>query len=741
MSTKASVESALVAVLGNPNTGKSTLFNALTGANQRTGNYPGVTVERREGRLKVGGTSLQLVDLPGTYSLAPRSPDEMVTVQTLLGNTERRRPPDLILCVVDASNLSRNLFLVSQLLDLNLPLVVALNMVDVATKRGLEIDVSAMSRLLGVPVIPVQAHKRIGLEALKQQLSQTINQPPQIPHDPFSKHVNATITRLHNACPDDCHLKRFVVTRLLFDADGFMTSRLKNIVGPQVVDSLPSEQRELAQTSGVSLAEQESQARYQWIKSNLDLFLRRPVASQTTKTARADQVLTHPIWGLAIVAVVMAVLFQLVFFMAEPASAAIDWGKGLLGTAVTQIVPAGAFQSLLVDGIIEGVGSVLVFLPQIVTLFLILAILEDSGYLARASFLMDRHLSRLGLSGVALIPLLSSFACAIPGVMATRVITNPRERLLTILIAPLMSCSARLPVYILLIAAFVPNWTWAYGLIGLKGLVMLAMYLVGIVTAIGVAAVLRWWLIPGGSQSFFIELPTYKRPQVSALVRRMWEGGWSFVRDAGTLIIAVTILVWAAAYYPRSESILPPELMAQVDVLQLDYDRSVQDQLPPELIEERLAEKLAVENRIQALHLENSYLGRAGRWIEPVVRPLGWDWRIGSAVIASFPAREVVVGTMGVIFGLGGEEDEESEGLQQALRNATWSGTNRPLFTLPVALGLMVFFALCAQCVSTLAVIRRETNSWWWPTVTFVYMTVLAYVATWLVYQVGTYWI
>ena len=395
-------------------------------------------------------------------------------------------------------------------------------------------------------------------------------------------------------------------------------------------------------------------------------------------------------------------------------------------------VADGALYSLIVNGLIAGVGGVLVFLPQIMLLFLILAILEDSGYLARLAFLTDKFLSRIGLSGITLIPLLSSFACAIPGIMATRVIKNRRERLITILIAPLMSCSARLPVYALLIAAFVPaNRYFGFGL---QGLTMFAMYFIGIFVAIIVAWILKNTFLKSGTSSFVMELPTYKVPSLRNVWLKTYEGGAAFVKDAGTIIVAATIVVWAAAYFPRDASKLPAGLLdRQIELTNQisGFDESSADYKE---IHDQLGD---VSNQINAQYLRNSYLGRAGQWIEPIVKPLGWDWRIGSAAIASFPAREVVVSTMGVLFGLGEDVDEQSTQLKHSLKNATWDGSDRKLFGLPVALSIMVFFALCAQCSSTLAVIKRETNSWFWPAFTFVYMTILAYVAAFITFQLS----
>jgi len=730
-----------VAVLGNPNTGKSTLFNALTGIRQQTGNYPGVTVAKHTGRMSFEDQEFELIDLPGTYSLAPRSPDEVVTVNVLLGTPPADSPPDLILCVVDAANLPRNLFLVSQILDLHQPTVVALNMTDVALRKGLEIDLLQLEKLLGVPVVGIQAKRRTGFLELKQAMQKAIGHSPAIVHDPFTAELRERISRLEAAIPDNDSPKRFAVTRMLFDTDGSMTGPFEARYGESLVAAVRGQQTELA-ASGESLAEMESHARYQWIKCHLDSFSKQGEPQPGGAVSdRLDHVLTHPLWGLLTALIVLLLLFRAVFWAAEPASTMIDWFNGTASGWVSQFLAPGALHSLITDGLINGVGSVLVFLPQILLLFFILAVLEDSGYLARAAFLMDKFLSRIGLSGITLFPLLSSFACAIPGIMATRVIKDPRERLITILIAPLMSCSARLPVYVLLIAAFVPQETYLGGLLGLQAMTMFAMYLIGVVVAIGVAWVLKKTILKTGTSSFVMELPSYKLPSLRNITQRMWEGGWSFVRDAGTLIVAVTVLVWAAGYFPRGDqtefeklSNDKSEVVAQIEAL---GDEPSDLELQP--LEEELEGLQNQLGRLQAAQLRRSFLGRVGRWIEPVVIPLGWDWRIGSAAIASFPAREVVVSTMGVIFGLGDDVNEETPSLRQTLKNATWENSDRKLFTLPVALSLMVFFALCAQCVSTLAVMKRETNSWRWPIFTFVYMTTLAYVAAWLTYQLGSW--
>jgi ferrous iron transport protein B len=482
----------------------------------------------------------------------------------------------------------------------------------------------------------------------------------------------------------------------------------------------------------------EAIARYAWVGRVLEGVVTRTNLHPVTASDRIDRVLTHKLWGTLIFVVVMAIVFQSVFRWAGPAMDLIDGGFAALGEMIEGVVREGALRSLLVDGIIAGVGGVLVFLPQIFILFLFLAVLEDCGYMARAAYLMDRLFVRVGLSGKSFIPLLSSFACAIPGVMATRVIENRRDRLTTILVAPLMSCSARLPVYTVLIGAFIPEQGYLGGLLKLQGLTMFALYVLGIVVAAGVALVLKRSLLRGATPPFVMELPAYKWPSPSTVLHRMLDRGWAFVRRAGTLIVAVSIVVWASLYFPHpTDKIEAPfvahraELEGQLAALHSAAPGRAE-------IEEQLA---SIEGEIAGAYQRQSILGRMGHLIEPVVRPLGWDWRIGAATIASFPAREVVVATLGIIYNLGQdvdlEADEDRTRLEAALRGATWEGTDRPVYNVPVALSVMVFFALCAQCAATLVVIRRETNSWRWPIFTFVYMTVLAYLGALITYQVG----
>ena len=713
---RVSAERVTIAVVGNPNTGKTTLFNALTGLSQRVGNFPGVTVERKIGQLilpQVG--AVDLLDLPGTYSLSARSPDEVIAVEALMGILEGERDLQAVLVVLDASNLRRNLYIVSQLLELNLPLVVALNMSDVAKARGIVIDADILTARLGVPVISVQANKRAGIDELKDALSRVLDKgltPARsgaLPHALWAE-VELLARKYEGASAG-------LVLRGLIDEQGaFATAVLKRFG-----DGFASDIRALhARVEGEVLANRESESRYRWIDEVLDGALRDPEPLRKTRSDRLDRVLTHPLGGLLSFAAVMALVFQAIFSWAAPLMDAIDALFGTLGDWVSKYLPEGALQSMVVDGVIAGVGGVVIFLPQICILFLFIGLLEDCGYMARAAMLMDRLLTPCGLSGKSFIPLLSSFACAIPGVMATRTIDDPKDRIATMLVAPLMSCSARLPVYAIFIGAFIPDRT-LWGGFGLQGLVLLALYCVGIVVAIPVAWIIKKTLLKGQPAPFVLELPSYKMPDAGTVGMRVYQSARHFLERAGTLILAATIVMWALAYFPRSETI----------AAHYEAERTRLADAPQEVLADLHASEAGAM-------LEQSFLGRMGHAIEPIVEPLGWDWRIGMAALASFPAREVIVAVLGTIYSLG-EVDEESASLRDALRSATWAD-GRKVFNIPVALSIMVFFALCAQCVSTLAVIQRETGRWRWPVLTFAYMTLLAYIGAFVTYQFGMAW-
>jgi ferrous iron transport protein B len=733
----------VLALVGNPNTGKTTLFNALAGMNQRVGNYPGVTVETKKGKLLFHGQLFEIIDLPGTYSLAARSPDEMVAVDLILGHKEEARP-DAVITIVDASNLERNLYLTTQVLELGVPVIIALNMVDVAQRQGLTIDVPKLSARLGVPVVPIQANRGKGLEQLKETVAQTLANPqpvqgPTFP-EPFEKEVEKLSERLGPDAPP------FLVRRLLLDVGGYTETLLLERHDTALLAELQAARQRLKE-AGCPVPAIEARTRYGWIRQAISGCVGRPAQRMVTWTDWIDRVLTHKVIGTFLFLLLMFLVFQSLYFWAKPLMTLISAGMDWLGGLVEDSLEPGPLRSLLTQGIIKGVGGVLVFLPQIIILFAFIAVLEDCGYMARAAFLMDRLMARAGLNGKSFIPLLSSVACAVPGIMAARVIENRRDRLATILVAPLMSCSARLPVYFLLIGAFLgeargfPFWV--------PGLTLFGLYCLGLVLAPLVAFLLKRTLLRGETPVFVMEMPLYKMPAPTLVIRRAFEAGWMFIRRAGTLILATMIVVWALLYFP-AESPVPGKTY---DVLIAEKQESIQEEVArkeeleksPEANREQIAALdqviEPVETEIRALaemHMSQSILGRVGKFLEPAVKPLGWDWRIGMAALASFPAREVMVGTMGIIFGQGEIDVEEVR--EAGLDGTTGLGTRLQedeVFNVPTALSVLVFFALCCQCASTLAIIKRESNSWRWPIFTFVYMTVLAYVGALVVYQVG----
>lgn len=737
-----------VALMGNPNTGKSTLFSALVGVHQHVGNYPGVTVEKKLGRMRTGRQEFEVVDLPGLYSLAVRSRDEQVALDVLLGKIDGDQPVDAILCVVDAGNLCRNFYLLSQLIELGRPMVVAVNMIDIAERRGMRVDCALLERRLGVPVVATQAHRGVGIEEIKAALLRVRGTaPPELDHvfpAAFEREAEQLEGEFDSCGMPRCACRRFrrgMVRRMLLDVHGRMHCGLDPAARSRWLSLLDSARARLGE-AGVELPGVEPPSRYAWAQRVLDGVVSVAADRPPTATDRIDRFLTHPVVGLAVFAVVMAVMFQAVFLGAKPLIDAVAAGVDVVSGAATRVLPEGALRDLIVDGVIAGVGSVVVFVPQIAILFVFIAVLEDCGYMARAAFLMDRLMVRVGLSGKSFIPMLSSFACAVPGIMATRVIEDERDRLATILAAPLLTCSARLPVYGLLIGAFIPDRRWVYGLVGLQGVVLGLFYLLGIVAAVATALLLKRTVLRGESPPLLLELPIYKRPSTSVVAMRVTQRVWVFLRTAGTLILAISILVWAALYFPRNTPTVEP-LLAQSRSIE-----AVRAALPADVAEDdprrtALDEQLAeLSQSIEREYQQHSLLAAAGRWIEPVVRPLGWDWRIGCAVLASFPAREVVVATMGVMYQFGDLEeaaDEDIDRVSRKLRSVRRDGSDEPVFGVPVALSIMVFFALCIQCGATLAVIRRETNSWRWPAFAFAYMTTLAYVGALATYQIAAW--
>jgi ferrous iron transport protein B len=732
----------LVALVGNPNTGKTTLFNALAGMRQRVGNYPGVTVETKKGRMTVAGRTIDLIDLPGTYSLAPRSPDEMVAVDVLLGQQPGEPRPDMVLAIVDASNLERNLYLMSQTMELGVRVVVALNMIDVAEAQGVQIDAKRLEQQLGVPVVPIQANKGRRLEQLKEAIFVALDPQysalsTQYSTLKFPDAFEHELSLLHDHIGGN--VPPFLIRRLLLDVGGYTEQRLAD-THHDLPHDVQAARHRLAQ-AGCGVPAVEARTRYGWIRHATAGCIRRPEQRPVTWTDRIDKVLTHRFVGTLIFLFLMFGVFEAIFLIADPVKNAFDVVRNSLAAWLGQLLPAGPLNDLLADGVLKGVGSVVVFLPQIVILFGFIAILEDCGYMARAAFLMDKLMARCGLSGKSFIPMLSSVACAVPGIMAARVIENRRDRLATILVAPLMSCSARLPVYTLLIGAFLPvrsaDHPDGYGW-WMPGIVMFAMYAIGLIVAPLVALALKRTLLRGETPVFVMEMPLYKMPSLWTVCGRMKDSGWAFLRRAGTLILAAMIVVWALLYFPRG---LPqPEQVGDLLVTTYDAKAAAIEQLIRERQEnDQDTEELEkMKKEVAGEWKRRSILGRLGQAIEPAVRPLGWDWKIGTAALASFPAREVVVATLGIIYNEG-EEAAEDVGKADNVAGTALGRTLRREFGLPTALSLMVFFALCCQCASTLAVIRRETAGWRWPAFTFAYMTALAYVAAFAVYRISSW--
>ena len=733
-----------VALVGNPNSGKTTLFNALTGLRQKVANYPGVTVEKKTGFFRTQhGEEAGVIDLPGTYSLLPQSPDEEVARDVLLGLIPGTPRPDVVVCVVDASNLERNLYLVSQVLELGLPAVVALNMTDQAAAHGDTIDVPELARRLGVPVVPMQANAREGVAELRVALSGRVR-APEFAALSLPSLVEQAVESLRWELPNALELPptatRAALVLLLSDDQ---TERLAEGFGWAHLTPRFRQSRAALLSKVENWQDDAIGARYGRIGEICAGVLKRGEAGEggvaPSFTDRLDGVLLHPVWGWLVFLGLMALLFTSIFTLASYPMDAIKWGFDKLAALVQGGMPPGDLRSLVSDGIVKGVGSVVVFLPQILILFLFIGLLEDSGYMARAAFLMDRLMAGVGLHGKSFVPLLSSYACAVPGIMATRTIEDPRDRLATILVAPFMSCSARLPVYALMISLLFPAETASAGS---KALVLLGMYALGTVTAFVFAWLFKRTILRGKPTPLAMELPPYRRPSWRTVGAGMFDRAKAFLRRAGTVILALSVILWALSYYPRGQDAKP---------------------------DERLAE---------------SYAGRFGKAIEPVLTPLGFNWKLGIGLIGAQAAREVFVSTMAVVYAVGDEdekapanppdatkpgeakpaadsgiaagaavttapiakvdspkpaEDEDEtrmKGVADAMRADRWPD-GRPVFTPLVALTVMIYFVYSLQCFSTVATARRETNTWRWPLFMFAYQTGFAWLAAFAFYQVG----
>jgi ferrous iron transport protein B len=710
--------SATIAVVGNPNAGKSALFNRLTGMHQKVANYPGVTVERRVGRCIVAGATFDLIDLPGTYSLTPNSGDERISVSVLFGRIAGTAVPDGILAVIDSTRLYQGLYLLQQLVALGRPTVVALTMTDVAERSGLKIDCERLGALLGgVPVVPVVATTGRGFDVLHAALARITEIEPPRPLAIWPE-LDAAVDSLSTGLGGEGGWQRAEIERWLIEGDALLE---ETGLAPPASEhlALASELRSRLFAGEPPLAA-EARKRYGWIRD----VLPEVVVTETALRQKGAQLIewvNRPWVSTVLFLLAMAIVFQAVFAWAAFFSDPIDAGTKWLGSWLGSVLPQGMLASLVEKGIIAGVGSVIVFLPQILILFLFIILMEDTGYLARAAFLVDRAMRTIGLSGQSVIPLLSSFACAVPSIMATRVIPNRRDRIATMLAAPFMTCSARLPVYGLLIAAFVPAQRVVF--LNLQGLVLFGLYLVGIAGGVATALLLRSTALRGERPVFILALPEYRKPDFRSVLLKLVDRAKVFLTRAGTIIFMVAIIVWALAYFPRAEGLAAAQELATA---QAEAD------LAGDALDQRLAE---IDNEAAAAQLEQSWLGRAGKLVAPAFAPLGWDWKVSAAVIASFPAREVVIAVLGITYAVGEEADELT--LSERLRSDTWPD-GRVVFTLPMVFGLLIFYAWCMQCAATLAIIRRETNSWRWPLFSWTYMTTLAYLAAMLIYQIGS---
>ena len=719
-----------VLVAGNANSGKTTIFNALTGSRAKVGNYPGVTVTRSSREVMLpGGSHVELVDLPGTYSLSTRSPDEQVAVDEVLGR--RGEAPDAVVVVVDAGSLERGLYLVLQIVETGVPVVVALNMVDEAAAAGVNVDAARLGDWLGVTVVPTVGSTGEGLDDLRRAIGGVVELAPRgdVGWTGFPATVETAVSEVEGALRGGT-LDRTPAARRSWA----VWSLLSHTTDEDDVEGLPPAARKTvddlrlrAAGEQVDLDQEVIAARYRWIETVVDDVRRLSPADAGNRawTDRIDGILTHRFYGMGVFAIVMALLFEALFTWSEPFIGAIETATAALQAGVTSVLPEGPLQDLMVDGVIAGVGNVVVFVPQIAMLFLFIAMLEDLGYLARVAFVIDRLMGRVGLHGKAFVPMLSGFACAIPAVMATRTIESRRDRLITMLTLPMISCSARLPVFALVTAVVFAGEARVLGLFSAGAVVLFSMYALSVSATLGAAAVLRRTVLKGPRLPLVLELPPYRVPLWRNVVLVTWRGLRKFLVDAGTIILTMTIILWALLSYPRSA-----EIAERYADLRADVEATVAD---PDAREEQLA---LLDGREAGESLEYSIAGRVGRIFEPTMEPLGFDWRIGVGILGAFAAREVFVSTLGIVFGIA-DADEESQSLRTSLQEATHADGS-PLLTPLAGVSLMVFFVLACQCMSTIGVVRRESGSWGWPVFMFGYMSVLAYGASLVVYQVGS---
>lgn len=691
-----------IVLTGNPNSGKSSLFNALTGLKQQVGNFPGVTVEKKIGTLKLDETSVDLIDLPGTYSLYPRRADEWVAYKVLMGLDETVKP-DIILIVLDASNLKRNLLFCSQVIDLKIPVIAAISMTDIAASKNIKIDLNGLQQQLGIPIVSVNPRKNKGLTELRKVIAATIKQHTIGIKEDFID-VKGLAPIAIEKFQELMDVNNYKALHYLINHEEFgLTEKTNTQIEAIEKDSNFNPNKTQAE---------EVIGRYNRIRKIMLNNVTEPnPLDKKIFTDRLDNFLLHRVWGYLVLLAVLFILFQSVFWLAQFPMDGIEWSFKEITANLHNYLPDNKITSLLINGIIAGLSGILVFVPQIMILFGLITIIEDTGYMARISFLSDKLMRKVGLNGKSVMPMISGFACAVPAIMAARNIENKKERLLTILVTPLMSCSARLPVFTILISLVIPN-QYYFGFLSLQGIVMMALYLLGIVAALVVSYVLKFFIQIKEKSFFILELPVYRSPRWHNVLVTMLEKAKIFVVDAGKVIMVISLLLWFLSSYGPGNKIQDAENKYALEI-----------SLHPQ-------QKDSLTKILSTDKLQKSYAGYLGKAIEPVIKPLGYDWKIGIALITSFAAREVFVGTMATLYSV---EDSNDSGLRDKLKAAKHTN-GKPVYTLAAALSLMVFYVLAMQCMSTLAVVKRETKTWKWPIIQLVYMTVLAYCLSWLTY-------
>ena len=701
-------KSPKIALIGNPNAGKSSLFNSLTGLRQKTGNFPGVTMDKLIGKWKLEkGDDAAILDLPGIYSIYPKSVDEQVVIN-ILANPQHPDYPDLAIVVADASNLKRNLLLFSQVRDLGIPTVLALNMIDVAESQGIVINSVKLARELNVEVAEVNAKKGIGLNGLRLSVNKTLetnyNSNDSLPMD-YDREMVEEIKEKYGET-DDYHALLW-----LAEHDNLSQFDTKQRAGfDEIQDKYHWETQDFQS--------KETMARYSQLAEIVDNCLHEVPAEEqevNTWTDRLDKIFLHRFWGYFVFLGILFIVFQAIFTWATYPMDLIDGGVADLNDFLKANLPPTKLTDLLTDGLIAGIGGVLIFIPQIAFLFLFISMLEETGYMSRVMFIMDKLMRRFGLNGKSVVPLISGVACAVPAIMSTRSIGSWKDRLITIMVTPLMSCSARLPIYTVLIALVVPEKSTLFGIFNLQGVALFAMYLLGFFMALLSAYVMKLLLKVKERSYFIMELPSYKSPRFSHVMLTILNSTKAFVFEAGKVIVAISIVLWVLASYGPGDAIEQAEIYVKAQNPTLSG--------------------IELQNKISSQRLENSYAGRFGKVIEPVIKPLGYDWKIGIALITSFAAREVFVGTMSTIYSLGGEANEENSTVMKRLRAEINPETGKPMYDMALGFSLLIFYAFAMQCMSTLAVTYRETKSWKYPTIQFVYMTALAYISAFIVYQ------